>query len=132
MAEHLLAAPHANAYDWAMQNSRAKLDELPQDGFVHSRVGQLVRLLFGLAWDVVRLPALTLLVIVEPLVQFVLTANALLLVLTAAFFKLIVHRPDFPFWGMLALSVGCVWVLALYYAIIRVLGLRGAVGPAGR
>jgi hypothetical protein len=82
-------------------------------------------------WHIVRLPVLTFLVIIEPLVQFLLSAVALLLALTAIFFKLLVHRPDFPFWGMLALSIGCVWALALCYAIIRVLGLRGAVGPRG-
>ena len=61
-------------------------------------------------------------------------ACALLLALPALFFKFLVHRPDFPFWGMLARALGRVWALALYYMIIRVLGLRAAVAqrePSG-
>lgn len=112
-----------------MQDLRSKLDELPGDrsehGFEHGRAARVLRVVFGLAWDVVRLPALTLLAILEPLVAFLFSACALLLALTAIFFKVFVHRPDFPFWGMLALSIGCVWTLALYYAAIRVFGLRG-------
>jgi len=115
-----------------MHNLSAKPDELSSNGFESGRAVRALRVLLCLAWDVVRLPALTLLVILEPLVQFLLSACALLLALTAIFFKLFMHRPDFPFWGMLALSVGCVWALALYYALIRLLGLRGAMGPAGR
>lgn len=115
-----------------MQNVSPKLDELPSGGFEPPHVARVLLLLLGLAWDAVRLPALTLLAILEPLVAFFFSACALLLTLTAIFFKVFTHRPDFPFWGMLAMSVGCVWALALYYALIRLLGLRGVIGPAGR
>ncbi|MGH8220988.1 MAG: hypothetical protein ACREUT_20835, partial [Steroidobacteraceae bacterium] len=84
----------------------AKPDELPRESFIDSRVGELLRLLLGLAWDVVRLPVLTLLAILEPLVAFFLSASALLLALTAIFFKVFVHRPDFPFWEILAIALG--------------------------
>lgn len=127
LTELLLAAPHPKAYDSLMQNLRSKLDELPGGGFERDRAARVLRVMLGLAWDVVRLPALTLLAILEPLVAFVFSACALLLAITALFFKFLVHRRDFPFWGMLALAIGCVWALALYYMIIRVLGLRAAV-----
>lgn len=129
MENLVLAAPHPNAYDWTMQISRAKPDELAGAGFEGGRGLGVLRVILALAWDIVRLPVLTFLVIVEPLVQFFLSAIALLLALTAIFFKFVVHRADFPFWEIALLSIGCVWVLALYYAIIRMLGLRGAVGP---
>jgi len=112
-----------------MQISRAKIDEHSTHDFASDRAALLVRLGLRLTWDVVRLPLLTLLVILEPLVQFSLSACALLLTMTALFFRFLVHRPDFPFWGMLALSIGCVWVLALYYACIRLLGLRVGANP---
>ncbi len=108
-----------------MQNLRSTLDELPGEGFEPGRAARVLRVLLGLAWDVVRLPVLTLLAVLEPLVAFFFSACALLLALTALFVRFLVHRSDFPFWGMLALSIGCVWALALYYATIRVFGLRG-------
>jgi len=114
-----------------MQNSSAKTDELAPNAFGSGRTARVMRVLLALAWDLVRLPVLTLLAIVEPLVQFALSACALLLALTAIFFKLILHRPDFPFWGMLALSVACVWALAIYYALMRLLALRAAPGHFG-
>jgi hypothetical protein len=76
-----------------------------------------------LIWQVVRLPALAFLVILEPIVRFILAASALLLVLTALFYRAI-GMPHFPFWTMLALGIGSALLLALYYALMRVLSLR--------
>lgn len=69
-------------------------------------------------WAGVRLPVLTLLVILEPLVRFALSALALLLVLTALFLEVASTRA-IPFWGMLGTAVGCVALLALYQGLIR-------------
>jgi len=74
-----------------------------------------------LLWQPVRLPALTLLVILEPIVRFVLSVSALLVLLTALFFKATLDRPDFPFWGMVAGALGCVLLLSLYYGVMRLL-----------
>ena len=114
-----------------MQNLSAKPGEHSHERLDGGRAARTLRLLLALAWDALRLPALTLFMILEPLVRLLLSAVALLVALTAIFFKLFVHRPDFPFWGMLALSIGCVWVLALYYAVIRLLRLRCAIEPGG-
>jgi len=74
-----------------------------------------------LLWQPVRFSALALLVILEPIVKFVLSASALLRLLTALFFKATLNRPDFPFWGMVVGSIGCVALLALYYGLMRLL-----------
>jgi hypothetical protein len=74
-----------------------------------------------LLWQVVRLPAFTFLLILEPIVRLVLGALALLGVLTALVLKL-TAAPHFPFLAMLAASIGCGLVLAGYRALLRVLG----------
>jgi hypothetical protein len=79
--------------------------------------------LLWLIWQVVRIPAFAFLVILEPLVRFILAASALLLVLTALFYRAI-GMPHFPFWTMLALGIGSALLLALYYALMRLLSLR--------
>jgi hypothetical protein len=60
-----------------------------------------------LLWQAIRLPVLALLMILEPIVSALLVATALPGTLTALFWKLVSDRPDFPFFGVLALSVGC-------------------------
>lgn len=74
-----------------------------------------------LIWQAIRLPMLALLTILEPIVSTVLAAAALLGVLTALFWKLASNRPDFPFFGVLALSVGCFLLLTLYHGVMRLL-----------
>jgi hypothetical protein len=83
-------------------------------------LGALAGLLL-LIWQAIRLPVLALLIILEPIVSTVLVALALLGTLTAFFWKLASDRPDFPFFGMLALSLGCFFLLTLYHAAIRLL-----------
>ena len=83
-------------------------------------LGVLAGLLW-LTWQAIRVPALALLVILEPIVSTVLVAAALLGTLTALFWKLASSRPDFPFLGVLALSVGCFLLLTLYHGAIRLL-----------
>jgi hypothetical protein len=76
-----------------------------------------------LLWQCVRVPALLLLVILEPVVSFVLSALALLGVLTAFFWKL-VGPPHFPFFLMIGISLGFELVLVLYHTALRLLGAR--------
>jgi hypothetical protein len=81
------------------------------------------RVLEGLlraSWTIVRMPLLTVLVILEPVVRVLLAACALLLVLAALFFECLAPHTSIPFWGMLAVAVGCVALLALYYTLLRV------------
>lgn len=77
--------------------------------------------LFWLAWQAIRFPILALLVMFEPIVSFALSVLALLVALTAFFWKLVDPKPDFPLWTILAASLACVLLLALYHALIRLL-----------
>ena len=71
-------------------------------------------------WRAACLPALMVLVILEPLVTFVLATLALLGLLTTLFFYF-VGTPEFPIWTMLALSLGFSIALVPYQALIRLL-----------
>lgn len=88
------------------------------------RIGGAVTGLLWLLWQAIRLPALAFLIIVEPIVRLVLAGGALLLVLTAFFYRLCTRVPHFPFWGMLGIAIASMLLLALYYALLRVLSGR--------
>lgn len=75
----------------------------------------------SLLWQAVRLPLLSVLSLLEPVVCFVLTGLAILGVVAALVWKLSATTPSFPLWGMLAFSGGALALLALYYALIRLL-----------
>ena len=81
--------------------------------------------LLWLAWQVVRIPTLAFLVILEPLVRVILAGAALLIVLMALFYRFI-GMPHFPFWTMLSFGIGSALLLALYYAVLRLLSGRQA------
>ena len=86
-----------------------------------------------LAWQAIRWPVFALLVVLEPIVRISLSTFALLGTLCALLFRLVVHRPQFPFWGMLAVSLSCVGMLALYYASLRWLSAHYWAGrPSSR
>ena len=72
-----------------------------------------------LLWHVIRLPALALLVVMEPLVCGVLSAIAMLGVIFALFYEFLVKLPHFPFWMMLGISAGFALLLIPYYLLIR-------------
>ena len=74
----------------------------------------------AITWWTIRVPLVTLLTILKPVVAFVLSALALLGVLTTIFFEL-VGPPGFPAVTMLAISVGCGMALSGYRAVLRVL-----------
>ncbi|MGH8290552.1 MAG: hypothetical protein ACREV7_16295 [Steroidobacteraceae bacterium] len=77
-----------------------------------------------LMWQAVRSTLLGLLTILEPVVALILSALALLLTLTAFFWKLASNRPDFPFFLVLGAGLACFFALALYRGIIDVLSGR--------
>jgi hypothetical protein len=76
----------------------------------------------ALAWHAIRLPILAVLVILEPVARFVLSALALLSVLMAFFLEYATELKDFPFWGMLGFGVGSVLLLIVYYILLRIFG----------
>jgi len=64
---------------------------------------------------------LAVLVVLEPIVQTLLCAIALLGLGAAVFFRFLVRDPLFPFMGMLALSLICTVLLAFYYWLLSIL-----------
>ena len=78
------------------------------------------RVLTRALWHTFRLPALMLLVILEPVVTFVLGALALLGVLTTILYWAL-KIPHFPGWTMLALSLGFGFASVGYQFLIRIL-----------
>jgi hypothetical protein len=72
-----------------------------------------------LLWQCIRWPVLAFLIVLEPVARAVFAGFALIGTLTAFFFEFVVGRSAFPFWGMLAVSLGAFGVLVLYYALIR-------------
>ena len=80
---------------------------------------KLEAVLLRALWFLVRLPIVTLLVILEPVVALVLGGLALAGVLTTIFFVL-VHAPHFPAWTMLTISLGFGLALMFYEALLRV------------
>ncbi len=82
--------------------------------------GEAATGLVKLLWLGVRLPALLVLVILEPVVTALFGALALLGVLATIFFAL-VGPPHFPWVTMLAISLGFAVALVPYYALIRLL-----------
>lgn len=76
---------------------------------------------FWLVWQAIRSTLLALLVILEPVVALILSALALVLTVTAFFWKLASNRPDFPFLLVLGAALGCFFGLALYRGLIHVL-----------
>jgi len=79
----------------------------------------MARTLLWLAWQAVRLPIFSLLVIFEPIVRLVFSGLSLLAVLTALLFESSSAASKFPFWGMMAFSAGCALVLVGYDAFLR-------------
>jgi hypothetical protein len=84
-----------------------------------SLMGDLAVGLLRLVWRLIRLPILTFLVILQPVVGLVFGGLALLGILMSFFFKLSGAAPHFPFLIMLAISVGFGLALIGYEALIR-------------
>ena len=89
-------------------------------GAAHIALALLVAILW-LTWQAIRVPLLTLLVILDPIVSFLLSALALLIALNALLWAFADSKPNFPFWTVLAGSLGCALVLAIYHALMRAL-----------
>ena len=83
--------------------------------------GRTLSRILWTVWMVVRVPIAALLAICEPVVRVVLAGLALLFVLTAGFFALVLPTHAAPLLGMLGVAVGLLLLLALYYGILRAL-----------
>jgi hypothetical protein len=71
-------------------------------------------------WFAVRVPVFLFLKILQPLVTFVFSSLALLGLLTAFFYRGY-GMPHFPFWGTIALSLGCGAVVMCWQALVQLL-----------
>ena len=69
-------------------------------------------------WFAVHVPVFLFLKILEPLVTFVFSGLALLGLLTAFFYRAY-GMPHFPFWGTIALSLGCGAVVMCWQALVH-------------
>lgn len=78
-----------------------------------------VRKLGRFGWHGIRLPLLALLMILEPVARFVLTAVALLGILVSLFFELSGAAPRFPFWLIFGLSLSCGALVVVLNAVKR-------------
>jgi peptidoglycan/LPS O-acetylase OafA/YrhL len=74
-----------------------------------------------LLWHLIRLPALAVLLALEPLASFVLTAAGVLGIAAALILEFSGNLPGFPFWGMIALSVGALLLITAYRALVGIL-----------
>lgn len=73
-----------------------------------------------LLWQLIRLPFLTFLAILEPPVRVALTALGVIGVVTAFALNL-TGAPHFPFLAILGASIACRLMLTGYHALLRVL-----------
>jgi hypothetical protein len=69
-------------------------------------------------WQVVRLPVLAVLLVLEPFVSLILTAFGFLGIVVALILKFSGDLPHFPFWLMMAFSVGAILLLMAYHVLI--------------
>jgi hypothetical protein len=74
-------------------------------------------------WQVVRLPVLAVLLVLEPLVGLILTAFGFLGIVVALILKFSGDLPHFPFWLMMAFSIGALLLLMAYHALIGIFSL---------
>ena len=90
-------------------------------GLVCINLGILAALVWFI-WQAIRLPLLIFLVMFEPIVNFTLSALALVVALTTILWRFTDPRA-IPFWTVLASSFACVLGLILYHALIRALSV---------
>ena len=72
-------------------------------------------------WQVVRLPVLAVLLVLEPFVSLILTAVGFLGIVVAVILKFSGDLPHFPFWEMVGFSVGALLLLMTYHVLIGIL-----------
>lgn len=94
---------------------------LPYDRHESPRGRTVALVLLWTLWQIVRLPVLAVLLVLEPFVSLILTAFGFLGIVVALILKLSGDLPHFPFWLMMAFSVGAILMLMAYHALISIL-----------
>lgn len=75
----------------------------------------------SLLWKVGRFPLATLMTLLSPLITAALTACALLAFLCAFLYEFSSAGAQFSFWEMIGVSAGCVVLIGVYHAVLRLL-----------
>lgn len=70
-------------------------------------------------WQIVRLPVLAVLIVLEPFVSLILTGFGFLGIVVALSLKFSGDLPHFHFWLMMAFSVGSILLLMAYHTLIN-------------
>ena len=86
----------------------------------------LILALAGL-WQALRLVLCALLVLFEPMLRMTLVPLAFLSFAVTLIFGFLIGDPRFPKWGMLAFSVGALWLYWLFVALLTLI-VRGHRG----
>ena len=71
-------------------------------------------------WQVVRLPVLAVLIVLEPFVNLILTGFGFLGIVVALILRFSGDLSHFPFWEMMAFSVGAILLLMVYHIVIGI------------
>ena len=87
-------------------------------------IASACRGILRLTWHAIRLPSLTLLVLLQPVICWTLSLVGLLGVLTAFFWEFFSPRPYHRFWIVVAISVGVAMLQIPYYLLIRLFSTR--------
>lgn len=72
-------------------------------------------------WQLVRLPVLAVLLVLEPFISLVLTAFSLLGIVLGLILKFSGDVPHFPFWLIIGFSLAAFLLLMAYHALIGIL-----------
>jgi len=91
--------------------------ERPHQGILY----RCMRTLLLIAWVAIRIPVVTLLIILEPFVTIFLMGFATIGLLTCILNFLLLQFPHFPYWLVLSISIGSALLLLPYYALMRTL-----------
>ena len=81
-------------------------------------LGSILLWLLKRLWQVVRLALCALLVLIEPLLRATLIPIAYLSFIMAMIFGFFLSDPRFPKWGMLAFSIGTLWLYWLFVGLM--------------
>jgi hypothetical protein len=79
---------------------------------------RVLAILWLAVWLPVRMVIYTVLVFLEPLIAALLVPLAFLSFLVTLIFGFLIGDPHFPKWGMLAFSIGTMWLYWLFLGLM--------------
>jgi hypothetical protein len=78
----------------------------------------ILRGLGRVLWNVIRVPTVAILLLIEPVVTFVCSAGLVLGIVTCIVWEFSAAAPKFPLGKMLVFSFACPVILFLYHALL--------------